>query len=117
MLGGIKLLNSMDCLVEYGVESFRLISNAIISFLYNNDYQIAIRYINSLEEYELEEKFVYERIFQRFFNCIKKKLQGYPNKSWVLDMENIYIVLETLGMDRTKEMMREVIEKLQEENG
>lgn len=107
----------MDCLVEYGVESFRLISNAIISFLYNNDYQIAIRYINSLEEYELEEKFVYERIFQRFFNCIKKKLQGYPNKSWVLDMENIYIVLETLGMDRTKEMMREVIEKLQEENG
>ena len=68
----LKHVHELDDLNPQVVEEFRLLSNAIISLLYQQEPTLALYYISKLEEFQVKEEHVYERILLLFLRVSEK---------------------------------------------
>lgn len=78
----ITTVSKLDKLNPYGLESFRLISNAITSLIFHHNYKNALYFIEILEQYQLRDDFIYEKLFLKLFTgfklaILKKDAQVY----------------------------------------
>lgn len=70
----IPSLQKITTLNKLGSESFRLMSNAIIYFIHNDEVNEAIKYIKHLNEVELPSDYIYEKVILKIFVNFKFKL-------------------------------------------
>ncbi len=102
-------LSNLDSLNSYGLESVRILSNAIISFIYHREYGKALKYIDTLESIYISEEFVFEKLTLKFMQGIKLKLLNYPSEYYSNIFENILLVLDILELNDIKKMYVTII--------
>jgi Rgg/GadR/MutR family transcriptional activator len=61
---------------RYGDEGFRMIINAIVHFLINDEVDLSYKYFKMLVDSSLPEDCIYERLLLNFFNGIFNLLKG-----------------------------------------
>lgn len=108
----LKHVHELDDLNPQVVEGFRLLSNAIISLLYQQEPTLALYYISKLEEFQVKEEHVYERILLLFFKGIRKKLEGYSEIEYNKEFNKLYFILDVLQMEEQKRIFKNAIAKL-----
>lgn len=112
MSNALKHVHELDDLNPQVVEEFRLLSNAIISLLYQQEPTLALYYISKLEEFQVKEEHVYERILLLFFKGIRKKLEGYSEIEYNKEFNKLYFILDVLQMEEQKRIFKNAIAKL-----
>lgn len=108
----LKHVHELDDLNPQVVEGFRLLSNAIISLLYQQEPTLALYYISKLEEFQVKEEHVYEKILLLFFKGIRKKLEGYSEIEYNKEFNKLYFILDVLQMEEQKRIFKNAIAKL-----
>jgi len=106
----IDRLGSYRNFNHYTDEVYRLLSNVIIYFMQNDDFNSAFHYIQVMEKIELNEEQIFEKLLSKFFEGIKLLLLN--NKEAQQHIDKCLQVMEFLELKHLKNMSMSVIEQL-----
>ncbi|WP_438781860.1 hypothetical protein [Enterococcus sp. DIV2469a] len=106
----IDRLGSYRNFNHYTDEVYRLLSNVIIYFMQNNDFNSVFHYIQVMEKIELNEEQIFERLLSKFFEGIKLLLLN--NKEAQQHIDKCLQVMEFLELKHLKNMSKSVIDQL-----
>ncbi|MCR1901665.1 Rgg/GadR/MutR family transcriptional regulator [Ligilactobacillus apodemi] len=96
----------------YVAEQFRLLCDIVFYFFQHKNYINALHYINLLENFELAENLVYEKLLFIFFTNIKKLLLNQPSSVWKKPIDDCIATAQFLEMSNLSQKFEKTLTEL-----
>ncbi|MBU5278857.1 Rgg/GadR/MutR family transcriptional regulator [Ligilactobacillus animalis] len=93
----------------YNQKSFNLICDIIFYFIQHQNYVNASHYLTLLENYDLTENLVYEKLLLTFFTNLKKLLLHQPANTWRRPLTKCIATAKFLDMPNLAEKFEQTI--------